>query len=215
MSEITLGSTLPNIVSAATTGTLTIDGGGNTAISGNDSVRQLILNSGAHLNLENITIRNGSVTGSNGGAIDNEGGTLNIARSTFQDNHVLDPGNGGAIWSANSGTVNISDSTFIGNGAPSSGAIRNFSGTMNVVNSTFYNNAAATFAGGAIENTDTLTVTNSTFSTNYAGVGYGGGAIYNQGTATFKNSILTNSTSTSCGPAAQVCLSSQAVVRVE
>jgi len=34
-------------------------------------------------------------------------------------------------------------------------------------------------------------------------------------TSVMPYSILTNSTSTSCGPAAQVCLSSQAVVRVE
>ena len=198
---ITLGSTLPAIQTAATAGAVIIDGGGVIKISGNNLVRPFFVNSGADLTLQNLTVKNGRISNGNGGAIDNEGGTVNIDHSTFQGNNVLDPGNGGAIWSAAGGKVNIANSTFTANAAPSSGAIRNFSGTMTVANSTFSNNQAITFAGGAIENSDTLAVTNSTFSTNSAGVGYGGGAIYNSGTATFKNSIFTDSTQGNCsGP---------------
>jgi hypothetical protein len=48
---ITLGSTLPTIVSGQ--GALTIDGGGNITISGNNTVRVFVVDSAASLALQN------------------------------------------------------------------------------------------------------------------------------------------------------------------
>src|SRR5208282_3137748 len=162
---ITLGSTLPVIVSGET---LTIQGSTlslpGITIDGGGTVQLMIVSSGATLNLQFLTLADGSVTGVTGGA-----------------------GFGGAIY--NDGTVTVFDSTFSANqatgGASASvggngdgGAISNF-GMLTVTNSTFSanqtTNAGAGFGfGGAIFNLGTATVTNSTFSANQATTGAGG-----------------------------------------
>ncbi|MEJ5223832.1 MAG: CSLREA domain-containing protein, partial [Anaerolineales bacterium] len=80
---ITLGSSLPTIVSGQ--GTLTIDGGGNITVSGNNLYRVMQVNSGADLTLQNLTIANGNAgLGSGGGIVNN--GTLTVTGSTFSGN---------------------------------------------------------------------------------------------------------------------------------
>jgi CSLREA domain-containing protein len=162
---ITLGSTLPAIVDAAAAGTLTIDGGGNITISGNNSVQVMIVNSGANLTLQNLTIANGKA--SSGGGILN-GGTLTITNSTFSGNSASGGGDGGGIFNIGD-TVTITNSTFSGNSADRGGGINNLVGTLSVTNSTFSNNSA-NFSGGS-------------------------GGIRNFGTATLKNTIIANSPS--------------------
>lgn len=183
---IVLGATLPNIVDAATAGALTIDGGGNITISGNNAVRVMIINSGADLTLQNLTIVKGS--GFAGGGIYNNGGTLSVTSSTFSAN--IAAGGGGGIYN-NGGTLTVTSSTFSGNldGGGGGGGILN-SGTLAVTSSTFSANTGA--GGGGIHNSGTLTITNSTFSAN---TGLGGGGIRNTGTATLKNTIIANSQS--------------------
>ncbi|ABU58935.1 beta strand repeat-containing protein [Roseiflexus castenholzii] len=190
---IVLGSTLPAIVSGQ--GKLTIDGGGGITVSGNNSVRVMVVNSGADLTLRNITIANGSIGGF-GGGIYNNGGTLTVINSTFSANSASGPwGGGGGIYNASGGTLTVTNSTFSGNSASGpfgGGGIFN-AGTLTVTNSTFSANSAG--FGGGIYNGGTLTVTNSTFSNNSAS-GTGGG-IFNDGgaTLTLKNTIIANSTS--------------------
>ena len=71
------------IVIAADT---TIDGSGQTVtISGNHAVRVFTVNSGVTLNLNELTIANGSVDAGYGGGIHNWG-TLNVSNSTFSGN---------------------------------------------------------------------------------------------------------------------------------
>ena len=140
------------------------------------------------LTLENLTIRNGYVEEKYGGAIWNNGGTLNIYNSVFSANRSR---RGGAI--ENTGTLYITESTFISNMVGTDqvgGAIYNYNLTQSALieKSTFSNNSAN--YGGAIWNVGTggdLTITNCTFSGNTAG-NYGG-ALVNNGTA-----ILTNNT---------------------
>ena len=84
---IVLASTLPNITDAAG---LTIDGTGKTiTISGNHAVRVMIVDSGATLTLEHVTVANGHAYYGGGyyggGGIYNRG-TLSINNSTFSDN---------------------------------------------------------------------------------------------------------------------------------
>jgi len=187
---ITLGSTLPVIVSGET---LTIQGSTlslpGITIDGGGTVQLMIVSSGATLNLQFLTLADGSVTGVTGGA-----------------------GFGGAIY--NDGTVTVFDSTFSANqatgGASASvggngdgGAISNF-GMLTVTNSTFSANQATggtdsgAGIGGAILNSGTATVTNSTFSTNQAtgaspgGDAFGGAIFNNSGTVTVLT--VTNST---------------------
>ncbi len=149
---------------------LTIDGAGHNIIINSQITGSLFyVNSAITLNLNALTVANGNAGFSYGGAIYNNGGTVNITNSFFSGNHA-DNSLGGAIY--NNGTSNITNSTFSGNHADSS----MFGG-----------------AGGAIYNAvGTVNVTNSTFSGNYAKTG---GDIFNLGTVTLKNTILANSAS--------------------
>ena len=90
---ITLGSTLPNIVSGL--GALTINGSGQTVtISGNNTVRVFYVDSNANLTLQNLTVTNGVATGSYGGGVYNNGGTVVITNSTFSGNSASGVGGG-------------------------------------------------------------------------------------------------------------------------
>ena len=209
---IALGSTLPAI--ANTFGeSLIIDGAGQIAIDGSNGmnpVQILVVNSGATLEVKDLTIENGSA--SFGGGIDNEGmltvlgcvfsgnstlgsgggifnnATAIVVASTFSDNTADD---GGAIDTA--GTLSVTTSTFSENMATNAGgaiAVED-SGTLSVINSTFSGNSAQ--SGGAIFSSNATTITNATFSGN-SGAARSGGAIgSNRGTMVVINSVLANS----------------------
>src|SRR5277367_5605553 len=211
---ITLGSTLPAIVSGET---LTISGPTTSpgiAISGGNAVQLMVVNAGATLNLQFLTMEDGSATlgstfGPAGGAIYNNG-TLTVTNSTLSGNQVTNVsfgrGIGGAIY--NNGTLTVTDSTLSGNQA--TGGSQGFGvggaiwseGTLSVTDSTLSGNQANGISqggfgfGGAIFNAGTGTVTDSTLSGNQATVG--GGAIENSsGTLTVTNSTLSGNSAAS------------------
>ncbi len=136
---------------------LTIEGNGQT-IDGNQQ-QTFIIDEGASMILENITITNAK--SGNGGAIDNEG-TLTIAQSTLANN--IATLQGGAIY--NEGTLTITDSTLANNTAFVGGAIRNL-GTLTMTHSTLANNTAM-YVGGAIRSTGHATLTDNIFTENSA-----------------------------------------------
>jgi hypothetical protein len=184
---ITLGTTLPFIDDAAG---LTIEGGDDITISGNNTVRIAVVSSAdATLTLQNLALVDGSTT-LPGGAIRNFG-TLNLINSALSGNTTTES-TGGAINNELGARANISNSTFDGNRAPyrygGGGAIFN-AGFLNIGSSSFSRNTSTGRygRGGAIENTGTLTVGSSTFSNN--GDSYYGGAIWTRsgGTATVTN----------------------------
>ncbi|MGO9062702.1 MAG: choice-of-anchor Q domain-containing protein [Candidatus Binataceae bacterium] len=183
--SILLGSTLPAVSDAG----LTITGPGGSpgiTIDGGTAVELLQVNSGAKLNLQLLTLANGSNT--TAGAIANQNGaTLTVTDCTFSGNHS---GNyGGAFF--NSGILDVAKSTITGNHSDISGGVVYNTGTLSVINSTFSGNTAT--GGGAILNTGTVNVTNSTFSGNVAETG---GAIYTAitGTVVLKSVILADAT---------------------
>jgi CSLREA domain-containing protein len=95
---ITLGSTLPAI-----TNTTTIDGTGQTiAVDGAGSHQVLFVNSGAALNLANLTIAHGS-SPSNGGGINNSG-ALTVTNSTISSNTAINADGGGI---SSTGTLTV------------------------------------------------------------------------------------------------------------
>jgi len=162
----------------------------NTGYSINESITSTIRNS---------TFENNHSLG-DGGAIYNDGGTLNISDSTFTGNQS-ESGSGGAIYNygilpntdPNTGysinesiTSTIRNSTFENNHASQDGgAIFNNGGTLNISNdSTFMGNHADNGNGGAIYNDrGTLNIDHVDFTGNYAVAG-SGGAIYNFGLLT-------------------------------
>jgi len=148
---ITLGSTLP-----AVQNNLTIDGSGHAiTIDGASLYQVLVVNNGASLSIDGLTIAHGN------GGISNEGGPLTVTNSIFSGNSVTRVASGGgAIFNpsyCNSPCpLTISNSTFSRNSAGEfGGAIYNQGGPLTVANSTFSGNSANGTAGGfggAIEN---------------------------------------------------------------
>ncbi len=109
------------------------------------------------LNVSNCMLLGNGAT--NGGGINNNGGTLNVTNCTFTGN--VANSNGGGISNDIIGTVNVSNSTFSGNignngdlNADGGGAICNgntnnsHAGILNVTNCTLSGNIA--FHGGGI-----------------------------------------------------------------
>jgi len=117
----------------------------------------------------------------------NSGDTLSISGITFAQSA------GGNIQ--NWANLNISNCAFVNNiaGNVNGVGIENVVNTasLNVDNSVFSGNHAGTFAGGGIYSNGTLTVTNSTFSSNTARFG---GAINSNGSLSVTGCTFTNNT---------------------
>jgi fibronectin-binding autotransporter adhesin len=181
---ITLGHMLPTIMNGTTltiTGPTTSSSG--IVFDGTYHYEVMEVDSGATLNLANLTIANGDAD--DGAGIHNDG-TLSVTNSTFSENNGS---LGGGI--TNDGTLSVTNSTFSENVANFGGGIVN-AGTLSVTNSTFARNIASPGGGGAINNLGTLTVTNSTFYDNSAGSSGFGGGIFSAAPASFKGTILAN-----------------------
>lgn len=178
------------------TGTgLVLDGGGLLTISGGNTRRIFLVNGGASATFQNLTIRNGFVTGGNGAGILNFG-TAAIVNSTFSQNNIVD-GGGSALQ--NVGAMTVDRSTFLNNTVTSvssvaDGAAINNNGTsLTVSNSTFSGNSAG--RGGAILASTGLSIYNSTIVGNTGTVTCGAGAVFAVGTTTLFNTIVANNTS--------------------
>jgi predicted outer membrane repeat protein len=176
---ITLASTL--IIDKS----LSISGQGRVTVSGGTIVQVMHVSSGVTLNLDGITIANGSafnLEDPRGGGIYNRG-SLTVTNSTFRDNSSFR--GGGGIF--NSGTLTVTNSTFSSNSGESiGGGIFNLGGNAFVTNSTFSGNSA--YEGGGIFNHGNLTVTNSTLVRNSASSN--GGGIYTAFALNLTNSIV-------------------------
>jgi hypothetical protein len=167
---ITLGSALPAIANSSPNGSLTIDGSGQSiTVYGVSSYQIFSVNSGATLNLRNLTINDGLAT--DGGGADNAG-ILTVTNCTFSDNFA---DLGGGIDNEVDGTLTVTNTTFAGNVTPNG------------------------LGGGISNDGGTMTVTNSTFSGNSATGGLGGGGIFNAGGATLKGNVLAGESGGNCG----------------
>ena len=181
---ITLASDLTPVANASG-GSLTINGGGSITIDGS-SAAVFVVNPGATLNLDELTITDGRAT--YGGGLKNLG-TATVTNCTFSDNGAL---SGGAINNNSAGAaLTVINSTFVDNGANSFGGAIENAGTATVTNCTFSDNGAN--IGGGIDNSGTLALGSSSFSDNSAISS--GAAIFNSFKLNVRNSILANSTS--------------------
>ena len=145
-----------------------IDGRGQT-IDANKQ-QAFIIERGAYLVLENLTIINGEAT--EGGAIKNYG-TLTVQKSILANNSAE---SGGAI--ENRGELEITQSILKGNTAEFDGGAINNLYNLTIKKSTLSDNAASRY-GGAIRNSQyNFNITGSNCTNNYAG---SGGAIFSSG----------------------------------
>ncbi len=145
-------------------------------VDGNAAAGGAISNSGAGtvLTITDSQFLN-NFAGSSGGAIDNNGATLNIFNSTLSGNTT--PSLGGAINNAGSGFLMIRNSTLSGNQSTGfdGGAITNLGGTLDIANSTVVNNFAFNFAGGIGNNSPSniSNIRNTIVAGNTTGTGNG------------------------------------------
>ena len=144
-----------------------IDGASIITLDGDDNDRLFYVESGATLDIRNLTIQNGEIDEDGGAIYAEASSTLKISNSLLRWNIAEDGEDGGAIWS--NGTLTIDGSTFYQNEGNDGGAIDNDGeGSTTITNSTFDDNEAYDGDGGAIDNSAPLTISNSTFENNDA-----------------------------------------------
>ena len=126
---------------------MTISGAGHqVVISGQNAVRAFYLNGIITVNLNNLTISDGTTTG-NGGGIHSAGGTLNLTNSTLSGNSAGQEG-GGIFMLV--GYLNVTNSTFSGNQAVfNGGGVSLQRSYSRLYNNSFANNSAG-YDGGSI-----------------------------------------------------------------
>ena len=175
---------------------LTINGNGATLTRGTETnFRFFYVLSGANLTLQNLSLTAGNPGANPGGAIFNQG-TLSLVQVTIRGNTATQ---GGGIKNDTGATLTIDRSTINDNLAvlvPGKGGAIYSDGTMTLVNSTISSNTAQDDgAGMEVGATSNTTIINSTIAFNITQGSPGeGGAIFNFGGApvTVRNSILAN-----------------------
>lgn len=179
----------------------TIDGtnGGNgTTINGGGTVQVFIVNSGKSLTLNTITVTNGVAV--LGALMRSNGGTLNAINAHFTAGNSSNTG--GVLFNNTGSTATFTRCTLSGNTASLSGGAINNTATLTIVDSTLSGNTTTSGndGGGAIMSSGTTTVVNTTFSGNTAS--WAGGAIdLSAGTATVTNSTFSGNTAGTTGNA--------------
>jgi hypothetical protein len=169
----------------------TIDGQHLVTLSGRNLSRLFSVPTGVTLNLQQLTLANGSAN--LGGAIYNAG-NMEIIDSILMNNQSAG-GPGGGIY--NDGKLKITNNRLTGNVAEQGlgGAIYN-AGVLSIQNSTLSNNYGE-LGGGGIVNSGSAVITQDTFINNS---GDNGGGLENRGTATVTDSsILSNITTHGMG----------------
>ncbi len=192
INTITLTHGSLEINNEATAGALTITnstGAGNLLISGNNVSRVFLVQSGANLTLNAVTVTKGNTPGSgggifkyplstvllinsavsgntaqNGGGIYNDQGAVTLSNSTVSGN--VSTGNGGGIFNNFRSTVSLSNSTVSGNTGQNGGGIYNNEGTINLTGATIAYNSAATSGGGIFNAGGTMNLLNTLIAKN-------------------------------------------------
>lgn len=181
--------------------TLTIRGpaGGEVILAGpghEGDLRLFMVQSGAHLTLDNLTLSDGASDSSGGSLYIQHGATATLNHSTISYSYAHDAG--GAIF--NFGTLNMTGCTISDNEAHDGGAVMNY-GVATLTGSTLSSNSAVD--GGAFNSgRDTwagnVTLTDCVITDN-AAVDYGGGLFLDGSTVVLENCTLANNTARSGG----------------
>lgn len=184
---------------------VSLDGGGNLTVDGNQSHRVFSVPAGVTAQLIGLAVANGRETDEHGGGIRNAG-TLTLANSTVSGSSAGDDSGcrtddpaspcseGGGIWSE--GTLTLMGSRISGNSAHFGGGVANRQGSLTVIDSVILMNSAEgcrvgavlCSGGGGVWNSGMLTMENSTVSGSSSDWG---GGIFNRGV---REPTITNST---------------------
>jgi PGF-pre-PGF domain-containing protein len=172
-------------------------GQGDTIIDAQSACRIFSDTGGHSLTIEDLTLRNGAVTGNHGGAIICWHGDVTLTDTTITDCSTDGRGKcGGAIY-CDTGEITLTGTTFTGcsaNGGGMGGAIYHARGNITATSATFTDCTATNGNAGGIYcdyGSTSITMTNTTF-TRCSGASMGG-AIY-----TAANMTATSVTFTDC-----------------
>ena len=160
-------------------------------IDGGGAIGLFSVGGGATFGIVNLTLQNGRSAGS-GGAIDaSSGGSVTVTNSTFAHNQAATAG--GAIATAGNASLTVVASTFLDNMTTGGNGGAISGPTVSVTNSTFVGNQAG--LGGAILASSALTLVSSTFVSN---VGTGSSVALSGGSAIVRNDIMAGGTGADC-----------------
>lgn len=145
-----------------------------TGTAGGGAIANL---AGATLNVTGSTFTNNSATGGAGGAILNEG-PLTVSSTTFSGNSASTRGGAIDTFDIPGADTTVGDSSFFGNTAGTfGGAVHHHLSALTVTTSDFFSNSAVD-GGAAIEGFGAWQITDSYFESNIATAGTGeGGAL--------------------------------------
>jgi len=183
------GTQLPTI-----TEDLVIEGTGIDvlAISADNASRLFSVDTGVVLTIQDITLRDASNIGGNGGAIYNQG-TVNLQNTRVTSNTA---DYGAAVYNQG-GSLAVTGSEITENIADYFGAVVDSenSGTVTIASSTIASNTAYSNGGAFFQVNGSLTVVSSTISNNYGSIGgafyTGGGTLIVRNSTVFSNTALT------------------------
>ncbi|MGD0534088.1 MAG: right-handed parallel beta-helix repeat-containing protein [Methanoregula sp.] len=169
----------------------------NTIIDGMLTNSIFIVTGSSSLTINDLTLKDGTNTIGDGGAISAGGGTVTVTSSTITNCSVTSIGSAGGAIYASGGTVTVTSSTISNCSATDYGGAISAGGGTAIVTSSTITNCSANF-GGAIYagGIGAVTVTYSTI-TNCSAY-YEGGAIYASGTIGTITITVTSSTITNC-----------------
>ncbi|MEW6494201.1 MAG: DUF4347 domain-containing protein [Cyanobacteriota bacterium] len=166
----------------------------NSTISGNRADSAGGIFNDSTLTVINSTISGNRAEFGIGGGIEMRSGTLTVSGTTIRDNSAAREG-GGINIGDSPNTLILSDSTISGNSAGNDGGgiySIGSSNTLEVTNSTISGNLAGNSGGGIeISEGGNLTLTDSTISDNTAKL-FGGGILNEQSTVTVTNSTISS-----------------------
>ncbi|MDB9314602.1 DUF4347 domain-containing protein [Spirulina sp. CS-785/01] len=183
--DLTSGQLLINDELTITGGTTNVTVQRNT---GAKDFRIFDVMGGVTTTFDNLTIQNGKIPGSTGGAI-NASGAVNLINTTVSGNSSFFGGGGVHSYT----TITLTNSTISHNSNQSGGGGIHANGAVNLLDSTVSYNSGAD--GGGIHSNTAINLTNSTVSYNSANTGTGGGINANGTISLSDNSIVSNNTS--------------------
>ena len=171
---------------------LTISGGNNVTIDGNDASRIFNIDDGigslVNVSLSGLILTNGNSGSAVGGAILNR---ENLTLDTVTVSSSTTTGNGGGLYNDASAVMGVVSSTISGNSAASGGGIYQAGASLNLDTVTVNANSAGSSGGGIYTSTGTVTVSSSSIIRNTA-ASNGGGAYFNSTTANISNSTISS-----------------------
>jgi negative regulator of sigma E activity len=176
--DLAAGTYAPISISSGGESTLTLDGAGeaSTLLNGSNSAETVFLGASFPVELENLTIENGSNGGSDGGNVAVTAGNATISNASITGGSAL---HGAGIVVENA-TLTVSGSEISGNDAGTAGGgVMIFGGsTVTIRDSTLSGNTAGSAGGGIdLQSSSTLNLEDSTVTAST------GGAILSLGSA--------------------------------